>query len=261
MNGAERAWTTPPAVGLLILVVLTLSGCHPLLNPIDPTSPAYGGVTVERITADSTDPDPLPAPVRWESYRQHASGLFLPLEITTEPLFVEPRSGASSPAGTTDLILAITFDSELSADYRSANLIDVAAVYEDTAAGETHTMVPYVVVETEGSPYQLVFQLLGVPAVSRCRIRLRSPDSRTVADLTLGVLGGDVNGSGTVDGADSSIVSSAEYLNTFVEPEDPVSIRADARSSGVIDLDDGNLVTSFSGRSLPEQEPSFIGAQ
>lgn len=250
-------------VVVVVGLVLCLGGCHRLLNPVDPTSEVYEGVVVERNddeTNGGDTVDPLPTVVRWESYRSHAPNLYVPLQITADPFFVEPRVAGGGPTGTTDLVLAITFEQEIDASYIDDTLVDAAAGYEDADTGDPRSMTPPVSVEQSDSPKTLVIWLYSVPAVSRCRVRLRAPDGRTVDERFFGVLGGDVDGSGAVDASDTGAVSDPAYFDQFIDLDDQASIRADILPTGVIDADDVNVVADFSGYAVPEENPDFIGA-
>lgn len=242
--------------GLLLVLcagALALTSCHRLLNPVDPSSRAYGGIASEP-GYDQESPAP-PSAILWQSAMRHAPSIYLTLDITEDGQFVEPRSVSLS---STDLLLAISYDQDLPESYRDARLFDVAVRYLDPDTEEEYAFSPFVVVDQSSGPRQLLLHLVGVPQHATVAIRSRRPDGSVAGERSFGVLAGDVGGDGLVTEDDLDIVF--EFYDQVIDAGDEENVRADIVPTATVDFDDQNVVLSgLDLPGLPTEAPEFLG--
>ena len=253
---------------------LLLVACHPLTNPVDPTSSSFTGQEVGR---DSDDPggEPetvLPPVVRWESVAEHNNGQFLALPITADGSFIEPRQ----PDGPEELYIVVTFEEQFEwheveeavVFIRVSQLIGVTSLVtrlqtDDAAIRRNQA---YLRLTPPGPPFFAAAGNDGAGVVM-LRIRIVDPGGEPLSDRLFGIMPGDYDGNGTVDGDDLSLPHGVlAYDGFLVDPDDPQSIRADIYADGAIDAAlETELITNFPadvrpgnlGETLPDPPPAF----
>jgi len=237
------AWT----IALTMLAAMLLSACHPLINPLDPNSTTYTGPTGG---SDTGDPPPplLPSPARWELVTDHIPGRLLPLEITEDGSFVEPRD-----AGWFELWITLsdTFERK-----PAENAILWIAVTDATgtfyAVGGIQDVAP------EQRRLGVRFDM-GIPNETRIALRLTDQNGTVIGERELGRLIGDTNGSGTVEVVqDHNAIS--DLTGFAVSTDNPDTIRVDLDLNGLIEPNPGNdwnVINGHFGESLPAAADAF----
>jgi hypothetical protein len=231
---------------------LLFTACHPLVNPVDPRSTTYVG------TPTATDPDataPLLPPVaKWELVAYHGPGsVALPLEITDDDAFIEPRDGTGPGEFELWMTLSDSFSSE-----------------------QTQGVILWITIATVGSDDIFAFlgldyvapeqRRLGVriptgpfPSRSRARLRLTDANGTILGERVLGYLIGDVDGNGVAEAPEDHglIIAREGFAPTSANPND---IRADIDLNGVIEgTNDWSPVGV--GDDLPAEAPPFLGEE
>jgi hypothetical protein len=187
----------------ILLVTLSLIACHPLINPVDPKSPAYGGTRTE----PDAEPEPsLPEITRWEIFAEHeiTTGVYrrIPLTIPEDELFTEPRDVSA----TTNLFeIEMTFAEPISEQDTEGGLFLVGVV-NDTAAAVGEFGSPDVELVDGGQRLRFILDLsppttpaITAPYQFRVTMRLIDPNQVVLDERTVYFLSGDVNGDGEVD--------------------------------------------------------------
>ena len=232
------------------LAAAFLIACHPLVNPVDPRSTTYTGIPTGSDGDDPRDtPDPLlPATAKWELVTDHMPGRMLPLEITDDESFIEPRdagwyelwitlSDSFEWEQTDGAILWIAVNDGGSTYYSAAGLSDV---------------IP--------EQRRLVVSFGDIPNQTRIRLRLVDWNGTVIGERVVGRLIGDVDGNGMVDVAVDHGVAIVTLNGFAVSTDNPNTIRADLDLDGVIEPlpgDDGNVVATHDTETLPPTAPEF----
>jgi hypothetical protein len=106
---------------------------------------------------------------------------------------------------------------------------------------------PTVAALTDGMRYFAVVSLTGVPDIARITLALTGVNGTVDASASMGLLPGDVNGTGRVTAADIAAIKTKSG-NTTV---DAVNYKLDLNVSGAISSTDVNAVKAKAGRVLP----------
>ena len=228
------------------LAAALLIACHPLVNPVDPRSTTYTGVPTG---SDGDAPDPLlPATAKWELVTDHMPGRMLPLEITADESFIEPRD-----AGWYELW--ITLSDSFESEQTDGAIVWIAM----TGGGGTYYDA---VGLSEVIPEQrrLVVSFGGIPNQTRTRLRLVDWNGTIIGERVLGRLIGDVDGNGVVEEATDHDVAIDALEGFAVSTDNPDTIRADLDLNGVIECSPGfdwNVVLNHESETLPPVAPEF----
>ena len=185
----KRGTATIVALGLMAAALL--GACHPLVNPVDPNSTAYTG-TPTNGDGSGDGPEPLlPSADKWELATDHAPGRMLPLEITDDGLFVEPRQ-----AGWFELWITLSD----SFQYQQADgaILWIAV----TDFGNIYYAVSGIPDVAPEQRLLVVRFSSGIPNKSMIRLRLTDRNGTFIGERLFGYLIGDVDRNGTVDGPD-----------------------------------------------------------
>ena len=228
-----------------------LIACHPLVNPVDPRATNYTGVPTD---SDGDTPDPiLPSAVKWEIVADHA-GPMLPLEVTDDGSFVEPRN---APWFELWITLSDSFDWEQAEGavlWIAANILFGDTVY--FAFG-----LPDIAPEQRRLGLRFDFWPDGIPNQTRALLRLVDRNGTIIGERVVGRLIGDVDGNGTVESGAGGDDERIDVLVGFpVGTDNPETIRADLDVDRTIDsVNDGNIVSNliFLGTTLPPTAPEF----
>ena len=227
-----------------------LIACHPLVNPVDPRATNYTGVpTGSDGDAPGDTPDPiLPLAVKWELVTDHVPGRMLPLEITADESFIEPRD-----AGWFELW--ITLSDSFEWEQTDGAVLWVAM----TGGGDTYYDAAGL---SDVIPEQrrLVVSFGSIPNQTRTRLRLVDRNGTVIGERLVGRLIGDVDGNGTVEEATDHDVAMAALEGFAVSTDNPNTIRADLDLNGIIETDPGfdwNVVLNHESETLPSTEPEF----
>jgi hypothetical protein len=247
-------------------LVLLLSSCHPLINPVDPNSTAFTGVETTRESPD--EPEPLlPYVIAWESVSEHAPNQFLGLEITNDGSFVEPRQ----PQSPLEHYIVLTFEDRI--DWE---MLSQATCFLRVSFASTYVTlaVPLEIYEGTALRNQAVLRLRpnappfftstgDSPGGALFRMRLVDPTGVVLGERLFGMLPGDFDGNGVVDSQDWTFGPSA-YDGFLATQDNAAGIRADADASGVVNVAsrDGDLSANAPpagnlGVALPEPPPEF----
>ncbi|MFP4551712.1 MAG: hypothetical protein ACLFNT_12965 [Spirochaetales bacterium] len=237
--------------------IILIIGCHPLINPVDPKSPAYGGTRTE---PDAEREPSLPEITSWEIFAEHeiSSGVFarIPLTIPESGLFTEPRR---VDAITNMFEIEITFAEPVAeVDIEGGAFI---VGFASTSFAMVHEvgspdvglidggkrLIYYFDLSSETPPYQLSLTM-----------QLIDPNQVLLDERTVYFLTGDVNGDGVVDPLDANGVQSVNaVLGQIPDPRRPTSVRADIDLSGLVDdsatapdTDDRDEVLTASGNTV-----------
>ncbi len=228
-----------------------LIACHPPVNPVDPQATNYTGIPDGGGGGDpGATPEPiLPSTAKWELVADHAPGRMLPLEITDDESFIEPRD-----AGWFELWITLSdsFDSEQT----DGAILWVAAAFTGgstfyTAFGFTDVIV---------SQRRLVIAFGFIPNESRIRLRLVDRNGTIIGERVVGHLVGDADGNGTVDPADNTAIAVLEGF--AVSTDNPGTIRVDLDLNGIIEPNPGSdwsVVANplYTGKTLPAAAAQF----
>ncbi len=221
----------------ILMAGFALIGCHPLLNPVDPKSQAYGG----RRTEPDAQPEPsLPEITKWEIYAEHgAASVRIPLTIPESGLFTEPRNVSAT---TNVFEIEMTFAEPITEKDAEGGLF-LVGVANDTSALVRQYGSPEVELVDGGQRlrFLLDLSLITTPAIPapyqfKLTMRLIDPNQVISDERTVYFLTGDVNGDGVVDSLDETgPVSVNSVLGQLPDPRRPTSVRADVDVSGLVD--------------------------
>ncbi|MBU8913581.1 MAG: hypothetical protein KOO61_06110 [Spirochaetales bacterium] len=237
-----------PALG--IAAVTLLIACHPLVNPVDPQSTTYTGIPTG---SDGDAPDPiLPAAVKWELTASHNPGRMLPLEVTADGSFIEPRNAGSFE-------LWITLSDSFDWEQAEGAVLWIAAT---VLSGDTlHFALHLNEVAPEQRRLGWHFWPDGITNQTRARLRLVDRNGTIIGERVVGRLIGDVDGNGTVESGVGGDDERIDALVGFpVGTDNPETIRADLDLDGTIQsMNDGNVVSdgSYLDTTLPATAPTF----
>ena len=246
VHGPSRAGVRRVAVaGALALVAATvLIACHPLVNPVDPRATNYTGIPTSG-DADAA-PDPLlPPTAKWELVAPHDPGRMLPLEITDDDSFIEPRDSF-------DFEIWITLSDSFEWEQAEGAILWIAVAF----FGGDSFYVASPLTDVTPEQRRLGVYLGVIPDQTRIRLRLVDRNGTIIGERIVGRLIGDVDGTGTIDTAtDRAKITSLEGF--AVSTDNPDTIRADLDLDGIIEGsggDDWSLVSS------PGAEPHLPAA-
>jgi len=232
------------AAALALVAVTALIACHPLVNPVDPRATNYTGIPT------SGDPDAAPDPVlppiaRWELVAPHDPGRMLPLEITDDELFVEPRLSA-------EFELWITLSDSFDWEQAEGTILWISVGF----LGGDSVYVASPLTDVTPEQRRLGVYLGVIPDQTRIRLRLVDRNGTIIGERTVGRLVGDVDATGTIDTlTDRAMITDLEGF--AVSTDNPNTIRADLDLDGIIEGsggDDWSLVSS------PGAEPHLPAA-
>ena len=239
--------------GLLVpvlLVALSLIACHPLVNPADPRSITYAGTpTEEDPDGSGSDPEPLlPAVAKWELAARHVPARWIPLEITSDGAFVEPRTG-----GEYDLWITLSEPFQWEAADGATLWIAVALTTGEVIYESNNGL------SAQPELRRLTLGFGGIPDQSRIRLLLTDRNGTSIGECELARLEADVDGSGQVLAAPDHARITA-LAGFAVGTDDPATVRADIDRNGMIEISPGNdwnLVSANNGHALPASAPDF----
>lgn len=227
----RRARTVAVAAGLLVTgAALLLTGCHDLVNPVDPNSTRYTG---QPTLADPPEPEPVLPPIeRWETIAQHAPDQFLSLEIPEDGSLIDPRQ----PADPQEFFVAITFAEPVYWEDLEDALVfvrvnDGFAVTTGIVSPEVNPIYRQAVIRT--SPPEPPFFSAGTGGAS-VRIRVVDPTGLVIGERLFGLLPGDFNGNGLVTFVDDWTNGAALFDGSLADGNFPNTVRADMDASGAI---------------------------
>ena len=244
-----------PGVAILAaMVALTaiLAGCHQMMNPADPDSPAYGGVPV---TDGSFDPDKseylplLPEILEWRSYARHVDGRWIGTPITPDGNFVESRL---------DPRIGLVFSEEF--DHKLLNLV-IATTGVTNATVKSNPPIIESSILTSDPPdgwvngvvplYNYPGSAIGDPEQrARITVRVINTDGSILGERSFNWLPGDFDGwlnngatgAETVNGVDVARISDNIGFVPGV-----LNAGADVNCDGLIDPTDEAFTTGRSG--------------
>jgi hypothetical protein len=234
------------AIGLLLALLLT--ACHQLVNPVDPNSTTYSGIPAGGDDP-AKEPEPLlPSAKKWELSADHDPGRLLPLEITEDESFVEPRDAGSYE-------LWITLSDSFGGDQADGAVLWISVTsfantfYAVAKITDTMPELRRLAVRFDG----------GIPNETMIRLRLTDRNGTIIGERVFGRLIGDVDGNRLVDvvADHTEVVALAGFA---VTTDDPGTIRADLDLNGLIEPNPGSdwdVVTSHGGESLPSSATEF----
>ncbi|MFW5789343.1 MAG: hypothetical protein ACOCW3_05325 [Spirochaetota bacterium] len=221
-------------VGLLLACAAVITGCHDLVNPVDPNSTSYGGEPVLRDPLEP--PRVLPEVIAWRIVVDYDPGLdyslsrYFGFDIPSDGSLVEPRD----PAGGRRFIVMATFaDLPDEADFEGG-------LYLWGYTDPSGTTFDYIYPDTEVpfEPATNTFRLVidPAPVAARVRIKLIDRNGRVAGETIFGFLVGDFSGDGVVTLVDDvdSPGGVESYAGTIADGNSEVSIRADLNASGTV---------------------------
>jgi hypothetical protein len=243
----------------LLAAATLLSGCHDMVNPIDPGSTTYTGEEALREPA-AVEPM-LPAIVSWESVAEHGPGQYLGLAIDEDGSFVEPRQ----PSDPQLLYVVVTFEEPVYPEQLKDAMIFVRIVSNGTIRTERVLALVDPVRRTIAieatPPFPPFFNTTGDGiGGATIRVLIVDPTGVELGERVFGVLPGDFDGDGTVSAADDWTVGAAAYAGRLADAADPLSVRADADADGTITagtLDQDIAENRNVGQTLPAPPPEF----
>ncbi|MFW6292860.1 MAG: hypothetical protein ACOC7V_11115 [Spirochaetota bacterium] len=208
---------------LVVVLGLTVAGCHPLINPVDPNSTTFTG---ERTSKEPGElPRVLPEIIRWRIASENNAGQRIGLDIADDGGFIEPRSPANTPQF---FILATFEESPSEGDFEGG-------LYVWAFADSGATTTSFVTFDGfDPTTNSLRLRVDTAPPAGRARIKIVDRNARVAGDVKFSFLAGDVNGDGVVDDA-SDPYAVDTYDGEFADESVPASVRADVNASGVVE--------------------------
>jgi pectate lyase-like protein len=196
--------------------------------PVDPASP--GSITSSSIPAGYKFDHGINAPVKVVSRKPHGNAGFFDIDLPLSgPNGVECRSGPISGAHQ----IVVTFARPVT--------VSGASVVTGTGSVNSRTVSP--------DGLEITINLTGVANAQRLTIRLSAVSDGTGSGdilVPLGVLLGDSNGTGSVNGSDVSQIKGTSGI-----PVSAANFRRDLNASGMVSATDISLTRSKSGTALP----------
>jgi len=211
-----------PTIAILIALGLVVTGCHPLVNPVDPSSTTFTG---QRTSKDPQElPRVLPEIVRWRIVSENSAGQFIGFDIPAEGSFIEPRSPVNAP----QFFIVATFgDAPSEDDFEGGLYVWAFSDSSSTNIGQVNFD------GFDATTNSLRLRVDTAPQAARVRIKIVDRNGHDAGDVRFSFLAGDVNQSGEVDANDPSAV--AAYDGQFADENVPATVRADVNASGVVE--------------------------